>query len=64
VLKRSHAFAGFVAAAPGAKELVTIGKVIDFARPDPRAGTPPPYDRVIVDGVNVAKILCQHHFCR
>jgi anion-transporting ArsA/GET3 family ATPase len=57
VLKRSHAFAGFVAAAPGAKELVTIGKVIDFARPDPRAGTPPPYDRVIVDGPSTGHAL-------
>jgi hypothetical protein len=31
VLARSHAFAHFVAAAPGAKELVTIGQVVDLA---------------------------------
>jgi anion-transporting ArsA/GET3 family ATPase len=31
VLTRSRAFADFVAAAPGAKELVTIGKVVDLA---------------------------------
>ena len=31
VLTRSRAFAHFMAAAPGAKELVTIGKVVDLA---------------------------------
>ena len=50
VLKRSRAFAHFVAAAPGAKELITIGKVVNLARPDPHSGTPPSYDRVIIDG--------------
>ncbi len=43
VLRRSPAFGYFVAAAPGAAELVELGKAIDLAR----AGR---YDRVIVDG--------------
>lgn len=41
VLTRSTAFAHFVAAAPGAKELITLGKVVDLARP--------PHDLVVVD---------------
>jgi anion-transporting ArsA/GET3 family ATPase len=41
VLGRSPAFRTFVAAAPGVKELVTIGKVADLGPPD--------YDTVIVD---------------
>lgn len=57
VLKRSRAFAHFVAAAPGAKELITIGKVVDLARPDPRAGTPPSYDRVVIDGPSTGHAL-------
>jgi hypothetical protein len=43
LLRRSPAFAYFVAAAPGAAELVELGKAIDLAR----GGR---YDRVIVDG--------------
>ena len=43
VLGRSRAFEHFVDAAPGAKELVTVGKVADLAR----GGD---YDAVIVDG--------------
>jgi anion-transporting ArsA/GET3 family ATPase len=42
LLQRSHAFGYFVAAAPGAAEMVTIGKVVDLAR----GGG---YDSVIVD---------------
>jgi anion-transporting ArsA/GET3 family ATPase len=48
-LARSHAFQYFVAAAPGAKELITMGKVWELAqleRWDRRART---YDLVIVD---------------
>jgi hypothetical protein len=41
VLTRSAAFGHFVAAAPGAKELITLGKVVDLARP--------PFDLVVVD---------------
>jgi anion-transporting ArsA/GET3 family ATPase len=43
LLRRSPAFAYFVAAAPGAAELVELGKAIDLAR----GGG---YDRVVVDG--------------
>ena len=43
ILSRSPAFGYFVAAAPGAAELVELGKAIDLAR----GGR---YDRVIVDG--------------
>jgi anion-transporting ArsA/GET3 family ATPase len=43
LLRRSPAFGYFVAAAPGAAELVELGKAIDLAR----GGR---YDRVIVDG--------------
>jgi hypothetical protein len=48
VLSRSAGFAHFVAAAPGAKELVTIGKAVDLTRRAP--GTPRRYELVIVDG--------------
>jgi anion-transporting ArsA/GET3 family ATPase len=41
VLTRSAAFGHFVAAAPGAKELIMLGKVVDLAQP--------PYDMVVVD---------------
>jgi anion-transporting ArsA/GET3 family ATPase len=43
VLRRSRAFEYFVAAAPGAAELVTIGQAVDFA-------VDPAHDCVIVDG--------------
>jgi anion-transporting ArsA/GET3 family ATPase len=43
ILRHSPAFAYFVAAAPGATELVTLGKAIDLAREGR-------YDTVIVDG--------------
>jgi hypothetical protein len=48
VLGRSTAFTHFVDAAPGAKELVTIGKVVDLT-----AG----YDLVIVDGPSTGHAL-------
>ena len=51
VLGHSTGFAHFVAAAPGAKELVTIGKAVDLTRA--RRGTrsgPRHYDVVIIDG--------------
>ena len=57
VLKRSHAFGHFVAAAPGAKELVTIGKVVDRARPDPGSGTRSACDLVVVDGPSTGHAL-------
>ena len=43
VLRRSHAFSYLVAAAPGAAEMVVIGKAVDLASQDD-------YDCVIVDG--------------
>src|SRR3954471_4690277 len=49
IMTRSHAFQYFVAAAPGAKELITIGKIWELAqleRWDRRNRT---YDLVIVD---------------
>ncbi len=57
VLKRSHAFGHFVAAAPGAKQLVTIGKVVDRARPDPDPAAPPTSDLVVVDGPSTGHAL-------
>jgi anion-transporting ArsA/GET3 family ATPase len=50
VLTRSRAFAHFVAAAPGAKELVTIGKVVDIAAADTS-------DLVIADGPSTGHAL-------
>ena len=44
---RSAAFEHFVAAAPGAKELLTIGKLADLAGRD---SAEPPYELVVVDG--------------
>jgi anion-transporting ArsA/GET3 family ATPase len=52
-LTRSRAFGHFVAAAPGAKELVTIGKAIDLARPM----SDPPFDLVVVDGPSTGHAL-------
>ena len=53
VLTRSQSFSHFVAAAPGAKELVTIGKAIDLARPV----DDPPYDLVVADGPSTGHAL-------
>src|SRR3954454_8122951 len=50
LLARSHAFQYFVAAAPGAKELVTIGKVWDPPQPQRwDRHNPRTYDTVVVD---------------
>jgi anion-transporting ArsA/GET3 family ATPase len=55
VLSHSAGFERFVAAAPGAKELVTMGKAVDLTR---RArGTPRRYDVVIVDGPSTGHAL-------
>jgi Anion-transporting ATPase len=51
VLSRSQAFAHFVAAAPGAKELVTIGKAIDLVSPADG------YDLVLADGPSTGHAL-------
>jgi anion-transporting ArsA/GET3 family ATPase len=50
VLSRSPAFAHFIDAAPGTKELLTIGKVVDIAR----AGD---HDVVVVDGPSTGHAL-------
>jgi anion-transporting ArsA/GET3 family ATPase len=49
VLMRSHAFSYFVAAAPGAKELITIAKVWEMSQLERWTRTNPTYDLVIVD---------------
>jgi Anion-transporting ATPase len=51
VLGRSQAFAHFVDAAPGAKELITVGKLVALARDDDA------YDLVIVDGPSTGHAL-------
>ena len=56
VLSRSHVFAGFVEAAPGAKELVTIGKVLALAGRAP-VGAERPYDLVVADGPSTGHAL-------
>jgi len=53
VLRRSPAFARFVEAAPGAKELLAIGKMIDAARRRD-AGS---YEVVVVDGPSTGHAL-------
>ena len=53
LLTRSAAFAHFVAAAPGAKELVTIGKTIDLARPVEA----PAFDLVVADAPSTGHAL-------
>ena len=53
LLTRSAAFAHFVAAAPGAKELVTIGKTIDLARPV----EDPAFDLVVADAPSTGHAL-------
>jgi anion-transporting ArsA/GET3 family ATPase len=66
LMTRSHAFQYFVAAAPGAKELITIAKVWELAqlsRWDARNRT---YDLVVVDapasGHGVAMLTTPHTF--
>lgn len=53
VLTRSSAFEHFVAAAPGAKELVTIGKAIDLAR----QAESPDFDLVVADAPSTGHAL-------
>ena len=67
LLARSHAFQYFVAAAPGAKELVTIGKVWELAQPQrwDRHNTRL-FDLVVVDapasGHGLAMLTTPHTF--
>jgi anion-transporting ArsA/GET3 family ATPase len=48
-LTRSNAFQYFVAAAPGAKELITIGKIWELAQLERWNRADPTYDLVVVD---------------
>jgi anion-transporting ArsA/GET3 family ATPase len=57
VLTRSRAFEHFVAAAPGAKELVTVGKLGELSRRDRDAGGRARYDVVIADGPSTGHAL-------
>jgi hypothetical protein len=57
VLSRSPAFAHFVAAAPGARELVTIGKLLDLAGRAPDRPRATPYDLVVVDAPSTGHAL-------
>src|SRR3954452_2480624 len=49
LLARSHAFQYFVAAAPGAKELITIAKVWELAQSERWSRSNRAYDLVVVD---------------
>ncbi len=49
VLSRSQAFGYFVAAAPGARELITIAKIWELAQDERWTGAKDVYDLVIVD---------------
>lgn len=48
-LSRSQAFQYFVAAAPGVRELITVGKLWDLSQGAGAGDGSPPYDLVIVD---------------
>ena len=50
ILARSNAFAAFVDAAPGARELVTMAKAWELGRRERWASGRRPYDLVVVDG--------------
>jgi anion-transporting ArsA/GET3 family ATPase len=50
LLTHSNAFAAFVNAAPGARELVAITKAWELGRPERWAKGAPAYDLVVVDG--------------
>jgi anion-transporting ArsA/GET3 family ATPase len=49
ILAHSHAFQYFVAAAPGARELITMGKIWDLSQPEHWTRGGATYDLVIVD---------------
>jgi anion-transporting ArsA/GET3 family ATPase len=56
-LSHSPAFAHFVAAAPGAKELIAIGKVLDLAGRGPDRARAAPYELVVVDAPSTGHAL-------
>jgi anion-transporting ArsA/GET3 family ATPase len=49
LLSRSRIFTALTAAAPGLRELLTIGKVWELARPERRTRGAEPYDLVVLD---------------
>ncbi|MEX2253743.1 MAG: ArsA family ATPase, partial [Thermoleophilaceae bacterium] len=49
LLKQSRIFTYLTAAAPGVRELVTVGKIWELAQPQRRTAGSAPYDLVIVD---------------
>jgi anion-transporting ArsA/GET3 family ATPase len=49
ILLASGTFQHFVAAAPGGRELITIGKIWDLAQAEGWDGTRHPYDLIVVD---------------
>jgi hypothetical protein len=57
VLSHSAGFAHLVAAAPRAKELVSIGKAVELTRSASPTGGPGRYDIVIVDGPATGRAL-------
>jgi hypothetical protein len=57
VLGRSQAFAHLVAAAPGAKEVITLGKVLDLAGRAPTPAEGVPYDLVIADAASTGHAI-------
>ena len=60
MLVRAHAVEQLVAAAPGAFDLVTLGKAFDLTRERRRDGRRG-YDRVVVDGPPTAQAVAQLH---
>ena len=66
LMTRSHAFQYFVAAAPGAKELITIAKVWELAQLSRWDGRNRTYDLVVVDapasGHGLAMLTTPHTF--
>src|SRR3954451_20467139 len=66
ILGHSHAFQYFVAAAPGAKELITIAKVWELAQRQRWDRHNRPYDLVVVDapasGHGIAMLTTPHTF--
>jgi len=49
LLKQSRIFTYLTAAAPGVRELVTVGKIWELAQPERKTARSAPYDLVIVD---------------
>lgn len=57
VLSRSPPFTHFVEAAPGAKELITVGKLLDLAGRGPQGARAAAYELVVVDAASTGHAL-------